>query len=171
MNILDLAIKRKNRKKLIDSILKDSDDFINNEEDKQELKRELEELLIQNKTKVRKKYKEDSSLQESFAVIFLVCYMLLSLTIIIYIFTGEGGKNLQDWASSLIILIFTAMSTKVATICDFLFGAGKAENRDRSYSNYENPQNAVKAENTNISGSKQENSGEVNKKNNSNETI
>ena len=89
-----------------------------------ELKKQAAQAEIEvykDRQSAREMYKDDSSLQKIFAITFLIGYIGLTGVILYFLFSGTL-TGLENWGVALISSIFTAMSTKVATICDFLFG-------------------------------------------------
>ena len=132
---------------IIDSIGETVDKFVTTDQERQELqivldkqrlewkKLELqgEQEYLKDRASAREMYMKDSSLQKVFAVTFLLGYLFISATMIVVIFGWFGigvGVELDAIKSSLITMVFTALSTKVATITDFLFGGSK--NKDDS---------------------------------------
>lgn len=81
---------------------------------------------LENTANARQMYEKDSSLQKIFAIVFLVGYLLLTVFILIFVFNRVVGNSMENWTVALISTIFTAMSTKVNTICDFLFGGSQS---------------------------------------------
>lgn len=81
---------------------------------------------LSNTANARDMYKKDSSLQKIFAIVFLCGYLALTGFIIYFVFGKVVGNELDNWKVALISTIFTAMSTKVNTICDFLFGGSQS---------------------------------------------
>lgn len=133
----------------VDGIIKGTGDildkFIESPEEKNKAKAELlaHELTIKkmaaqaeievykDRNSAREMYKDDSSLQKIFAITFLVGYIGLTGAILYFLFSGTL-TGLENWAVALISSIFTAMSTKVATICDFLFGGSSKPKADQT---------------------------------------
>lgn len=81
---------------------------------------------LENTANARQMYEKDSSLQKTFAIVFLVGYLLLTAFILVFVFNKMVGNTMENWKVALISTIFTAMSTKVNTICDFLFGGSQS---------------------------------------------
>lgn len=82
------------------------------------------ELEITDRSNARAMFQDDSQLQKIFALVFLVAYILLTAGLIWMVFSFTSGTTpLPDWAISLISGLFGAMSAKVNTITDFLFGS------------------------------------------------
>jgi len=81
--------------------------------------RELEAIL-NDKASAREMFKANSSLQKVYAITFLIAYVALSTTLII---AALDKAEIADYAIALISSIFGAMTTKVGTITDFLFGS------------------------------------------------
>ena len=67
--------------------------------------------------------KGDSKLQRVFAITFLVGYIIMTLVMLYgaYII-GIQNIKLENYLVALVTSIFTAMSSKVGTVTDFLFG-------------------------------------------------
>ena len=105
------------------------DKVITTPEEKLQLFNELESLNQKDRESARELYKADDSLQKVYALVFLVSYMLLVLSMMYFIYTmaiGSNDMNLPEWAVAFLSTIFGAMSTKVSTITDFLFGGSKS---------------------------------------------
>ena len=65
----------------------------------------------------------DNKLQKSFAVVFLVGYFVVSGLLLYGVFMAAIYKiQFDNYLVGIVTAIFTAMSTKVNTIVDFLFG-------------------------------------------------
>lgn len=89
-----------------------------------------EQEYAKDRQNAREMYMKDSSLQKIFAIVFLVGYIFLStsMVVIVFGFFGVGlGSNMEPFQASLISMVFTAMSTKINTITDFLFGGSKKQ--------------------------------------------
>jgi hypothetical protein len=91
-----------------------------------ELELETKTAELENTANARDMYKKDSSLQKVFAIVFLTGYLLLTGFIIYAIFFSGVFQDMVNWEVALISTIFTAMSTKVNTITDFLFGGSQS---------------------------------------------
>jgi hypothetical protein len=131
---------------IINSVTDGVDKFVTTDAEKQELelkkkeaelafKRlelEVEQKLIEDRAGAREMYQKDSSLQKVFAIVFLVGYLAITGLMLYMVFTwvGEAKLEIPAWGVSLISSLFTAMSTKVNTIVDFLFGG--SESKDNS---------------------------------------
>ncbi|MFI3292480.1 MAG: hypothetical protein SNI70_03055 [Rikenellaceae bacterium] len=83
--------------------------------------------------------KTDDLLQMIFALVFLISYVLLIVAMLVLLFnlsSTNTSVNLPEWAVAFLSTIFGAMSTKVSTITDFIFGGSKsADIRDRNTKN------------------------------------
>jgi len=90
---------------------------------------EVQELYLSDRQSARQMYMKDSGLQKAFAIIFLAGYLAITGLMIWLVvgWLGGGGLDLPTWAVSLVSMVFTAMSTKVNTIVDFLFGGSQGE--------------------------------------------
>lgn len=85
---------------------------------------------------IRDQEKSDDLLQMIFALVFLISYVLLIVAMLVLLFNlsmSDSNLNLPEWAVAFLSTIFGAMSTKVSTITDFIFGGSKsADIRDRN---------------------------------------
>lgn len=95
----------------------------------QALQMEADNRLLKDRQSAREMYMHDSLLQKVFAIVFLVGYLAISVLMIILIVRWLGGEagDVPAWAVSLISTVFGAMSAKVNTIIDFLFGGSQGE--------------------------------------------
>jgi len=91
-----------------------------------------EEKYFEDRNSARDMYKTDNKLQKIFAMTFLVGYILLTVVMIYLVVAWIGAKGIEipDWAVALISTIYGAMSSKVNTITDFLFGSSQGS-RDK----------------------------------------
>lgn len=100
----------------------------------QEANRHLEELMndtteqmrlvLSDKQNAREMFKVNSSLQKIYAIVFLAAYVILSGAMCYMIYVIAIHKvELPDWGIGFISTIWGAMSMKVGTVTDFLFGA------------------------------------------------
>lgn len=92
---------------------------LNREVEKYEI--EAFELEVTDRANAREK--GDKKLQTIFAVTFLIGYIIMTLVMLYgaYIITIQGIK-LENYLVGMVSGIFSAMSMKVATVTDFLFG-------------------------------------------------
>jgi hypothetical protein len=100
------------------------------EQEFKRLEMEAEQEYFKDRASAREMYMKDSTLQKIYALMFLVCYFLISagmvaMVVIIAFYAKE--IDLPEWGVMLLSSVFTAMSTKVATITDFLFGGSKSK--------------------------------------------
>lgn len=133
---------------LITSVGETVDRFVHTGEEKQEAQlamqrlalefkqaeMDMEQAYLQDRASAREMYKHDSSLQKVYAVVFLGFYAVLSIGMLWWLFSlvsGGIGADLPNWAAALISSIFTAASTKVGTITDFLFGGSQTDSDNR----------------------------------------
>lgn len=67
------------------------------------------------------------NLQHIYAIVFLIGYMILTgiMMWFIFQFIGMSATKLPEWAIAFISTIFGAMSSKVSTITDYLFGSSQ----------------------------------------------
>lgn len=87
----------------------------------------IKDQEYKDRDSARKMYMADSSLQKIFAITFLIGYIGISAAMLtmIFGFFGVTGVQLDAFEASIVSMIFTAMSTKINTIVDFLFGGSK----------------------------------------------
>ena len=128
---------------IISSVGDTVDKFVTTDAEKRELDLKMQELqlkfkaleqdaemrYLEDKNSARAMYQKDSSLQKTFAIIFLVGYLVMS-GLMVWLVIGwlsQAGLDLPAWAVSLISAVFTAMSSKVNTIVDFLFGGSQGQ--------------------------------------------
>jgi len=99
----------------------------NIELDARRLEMEAEQKYFEDRSSAREMYKSDNKLQKVFAMTFLVGYVILTILMLYLVVGWIGAKNIQipDWAVALISTIYGALSSKVNTIVDFLFGSSQ----------------------------------------------
>lgn len=129
---------------IIDSIGDTVDKFVTTDQEKKELEIAKQEMLLkfkqlemdaenkyfEDRQSAREMYMKDSSLQKTFAIVFLVFYCLISMGMIAMIISMAFFDKIIDlpqWGIMLITSVFTGMSVKVNTIVDFLFGGSKGK--------------------------------------------
>ncbi len=116
---------------LIETIADTVDRFVTTKEEKEQLKIELKNIIFEQKAKAfemeiqdresaRDMYEKDNSLQKIFSLVFLVAYIALTGALLYMVFFTD--KSYKEFEISLISTLFGAMSVKVSTITDFLFG-------------------------------------------------
>jgi len=95
--------------------------------DAKRLEMEAEQKYFEDRASARDMYKTDNKLQKVFAMTFLVGYILLTVFMLYVVVGWIGAKNISipDWSVALISTIYGAMSSKVNTITDFLFGSSQ----------------------------------------------
>jgi len=93
--------------------------YIEFEKYKMDFAKECFELEVQDRADARGLFKEDDLIQKLFSIVFLVGYGLLSWYLL-YILMGKS--ELPKLAETMITMIWTGTSTKLATIVDFFFG-------------------------------------------------
>lgn len=95
--------------------------------DAKRLEMEAEQEYFKDRASARDMYKHDSSLQKVFALTFLIGYIGLTCLMLYLVVGWIGAKSVEipDWAVALISTIYGAMSSKVNTIVDFLFGSSQ----------------------------------------------
>ena len=111
-----------------------ADQFITTPDEKKEFQKYLKEfqhkieaevfdLELQDRVNARDLYKSDSSLQKIFAITFLLSYV--ALTGLMLYGSHQIAVNqvhMPEYIIATVSTLFGAMSTKVSTITDFLFG-------------------------------------------------
>lgn len=128
--------------KIVDSVTDGVKKFITTEADRQQfelakqgalldvqkLVMAAESEFLKDRQSARQMYEKDSSLQKTFALTFLGGYVVLTVAMLYFIigWIGKQGIVIPDWAVALISTIYGAMSTKVNTIVDFLFGSSSS---------------------------------------------
>ena len=128
---------------IIDSVTDGVDKFITTDEEKQQLEItrqeaklkikqlefEGEKKLYEDRDSARKMYEKDSGLQKVFAMTFLGGYLVITGILVYVVLSWMGRVEIEvpAWAVSLISTVFGAMSSKVNTITDFLFGGSQNE--------------------------------------------
>lgn len=132
--------------KLVSSIGAVAKQFITTEEDRlkfelamqqalldaKRLEMEAEQAYFNDRASARDMYKSDNKLQKIYAMTFLVGYVILTM-VMLYLLVGWVGAKaiaIPDWAVALISSIYGALSAKVGTITDFLFGSSQGS-RDK----------------------------------------
>lgn len=138
-------------KEVLDSAFKGLDGLITNKEElakikleaEQELNRHVEameqsairelELVLSDKQSAREMFKANSNLQKIYAIVFLAAYVLLSAGMchMIYIMS-VNQTHVPDWGIGFVSTIWGAMSMKVGTVTDFLFGASMAPDKSNN---------------------------------------
>ena len=78
---------------------------------------------VEDRKDARSLYQKDSIIQKVFAVTFLVGYLLITGVLLWGLYNvGVHGVTFENYIVGLVTAVFTAMSNKVSTIVDFLFG-------------------------------------------------
>lgn len=95
--------------------------------DAKRLEMEAEQAYFNDRASARDMYKTDNKLQKMFAMTFLVGYVVLTVVMLYLVVGWIGAKAIAipDWAVALISTIYGALSSKVNTIVDFLFGSSQ----------------------------------------------
>jgi hypothetical protein len=118
-----------------------ADKFITTPDEKKEFQKYLKELKhnmetevynleAQDRVNARDLYKEDSRLQKTYAIVFLSSYIILTGTLLYGFYQISNNKiHVDEYIIGFVSTLFGAMSTKVSTITDFLFG-GSVKTKD-----------------------------------------
>lgn len=94
------------------------------------LEMDAEQAYLEDRQSAREMYMHDSSLQKIFAMTFLVGYLAITGVMLYFVLTWLNlavAPEIPAWGVSLISTVFGAMSSKVNTIVDFLFGGSQGE--------------------------------------------
>ncbi len=84
---------------------------------------EIEAFELEAKDRDSARDKGDSKLQRVFAITFLAGYIIMTLVMLYGAYViGVQHIKLENYLVALVTSIFTAMSSKVGTVTDFLFG-------------------------------------------------
>lgn len=82
------------------------------------------ELILQDRQSAREMFKANSTLQKVYAFVFLGAYVCLSGVMIYMIYhIAAVDVKIPEWGIGFVSTIWGAMSTKVGTVTDFLFGS------------------------------------------------
>ena len=105
-----------------DDTISDADTkTLNREVEKYEI--EAFELEVKDRGEARDLYKSDSVLQKVFAVVFLTGYICVTLLLLFGVYQSAISKiEYRNEEVAIVTMVFTAMSTKVGTVTDLLFG-------------------------------------------------
>ncbi len=96
------------------------DEIFTTQEEKLQGKMELFKMAVADRDSARTMYAQDSWLQKSFAIFFLMAWC--ALTVIMLNNFVFKTIQLQDWQIAFVSSINGGISTKLSTIIDFLFG-------------------------------------------------
>ncbi|MCW3806166.1 hypothetical protein [Plebeiibacterium marinum] len=96
------------------------DEIFTTQEEKLQGKMELFKMAVADRDSARSMYAQDSWLQKSFAIFFLLAWC--ALTVIMLNNFVFKTIQLQDWQIAFVSSINGGISTKLSTIIDFLFG-------------------------------------------------
>lgn len=117
------------------------DNVVTTKEEKQQLHNALKQLEMKHELDLKQMdldrfgqahstYRKDNQMQKIYALVFLLVYVLLSVTLI-FIFIKYTA--IPDYALALISSIIGAMSAKVNTITDFYFGSSQgSQSKDQT---------------------------------------
>jgi len=91
---------------------------------------EEQKLYLDDKADARQMYKEDNGLQKIFAIVFLCCYILLTILMLYGFYKiGINEVKIQNYVVAFVTSVYTGMSMKVNTIIEFLFGSSLSSNK------------------------------------------
>jgi len=100
----------------------------------EKLEMDAEQAILKDRQSARAMYESDSSLQKIVAIVFLAMYGAISAIMLWFVLgwiRQSTGVDVPTWGISLISTVFGAMSSKVNTIVDFLFGGSQGEHEQR----------------------------------------
>ena len=130
--------------KVVDNAEGILDKVITTDKERDEAKLALRRLLLEAETEAfakevedrksaRDMYKDDAIIQKVLATLFTVAYFALSF--VMFRFFMMGDIDLGEFEISFISTIFGAMSAKVNTVVDFLFGGSSKKNEQQQINN------------------------------------
>jgi hypothetical protein len=91
---------------------------------------EEQKLYLDDKADARQMYREDNGLQKIFAIVFLCCYILLTILMLYGFYKiGINEVKIQNYVVAFVTSVYTGMSMKVNTIIEFLFGSSLSSNK------------------------------------------
>jgi len=91
---------------------------------------EEQKLYLDDKADARQMYKEDNGLQKIFAIVFLCCYISLTILMLYGFYKiGINEVKIQNYVVAFVTSVYTGMSMKVNTIIEFLFGSSLSSNQ------------------------------------------
>ena len=91
---------------------------------------EEQKPYLDDKADARQMYKEDNGLQKIFAIVFLCCYILLTILMLYGFYKiGINEVEIQNYVVAFVTSVYTGMSMKVNTIIEFLFGSSLSSNK------------------------------------------
>jgi hypothetical protein len=96
------------------------DEIFTTQEEKLQGKMELFKMAVTDRDSARNMYSNDSWLQKTFAIFFLLAW--IGLTILMLEYFVFRNIHLDDWQIAFVSSINGGISTKLSTIIDFLFG-------------------------------------------------
>ncbi len=109
------------------------DEIFTTQEEKLEGKKELFRMAVQDRSSAREMYKQDSWLQKTFAIFFLIAWCGLTYVMLTYFIFDN--IQLDDWQIAFVSSINGGISTKLSTIIDFLFGGSISGVNDVKFKN------------------------------------
>ena len=125
-------------KNLIPQVSEIVDELHTSDEEKKQLKLELQRILleqekelfskeVEDRKSARELYNNDAFIQKILAALFTCAYFGLSYVLFRYFVTSN--IQLSDYEIGFISTVFGAMSSKVNTIIDFFFGGSSKQNK------------------------------------------
>ena len=103
------------------------DQISTSKEEKEDLKLKAMTLYLDDVKSARTMYMSDSWLQKTFAMVFLIAYLVLTSLLVwgLWTYVKEGALDVPEWVVAFISSLWGGLSAKLNTIFDFLFGSSK----------------------------------------------
>ena len=110
-------------KETVATVFEGIDKISTTKEEKAALRSQALSQIIADRKDAREMYEKDNTLQKVFALVFLIGYVIITFFILYgaYKMTVED-VTFNNETVAIITMLFTAMSNKINTIVDFLFG-------------------------------------------------
>ena len=115
-------------KETVSTIFDGIDKISTTKEEKAALRSQALSQIISDRKDAREMYEKDNILQKIFAIVFLVGYIIITF----FMCWGAYKMTIEDVVFNnetvaILTMIFTAMSNKINTIVDFLFGGSDSK--------------------------------------------
>ena len=84
---------------------------------------EAAKLEVDDRKSARSTFLKDGILQKVFAMVYLVGYIGVTLLLLWGVYqSAKNGVKFENEEVAIVTMVFTAMSQKISTVTDFLFG-------------------------------------------------
>lgn len=107
-------------KETLSTVFDGIDKISTTKEEKAALRSQALQQVIGDRKDARSMYKNDSSLQKIFAIVFLIAWVALTWFLLQHF--AFNTIVLEEWQIGFIGTIYGAINTKLSTVIDFLFG-------------------------------------------------